>query len=127
MKKILIVDDDPVSVKLIEFTLVKKGYTVIVCREGNCVIETAEKELPELAILDLNLPGRTGYELMEDFKSHSKLSSIPIIFITEQGRNSTEETLINAGAKKVYTKPFSPKKLINDIESLFCKTSNLNS
>ena len=119
MIKILIVDDDPVSAKLIEYTLLKNAYTVIVCTDGAEVIEQVEKEKPALIILDLYLPNKTGLELTKELRANPEFSATPIIIITEQGRDSISDQLINAGAWSVYTKPFSPIQLINRIKDIF--------
>lgn len=124
VKKILIADDDPVQVKLLEFNLKKFGYEIITCREGLCVQPRALEEGPDLAILDLMLPGKSGLELIRDFKNDSQLSELPIIVITGQGKDSTKDELLASGADCVFTKPFSPKVLIAKINELANRTTS---
>ena len=118
MKTILIADDDPVMVKLLEFNLKRAGYRVEICREGLSVAAKAHDVSPNLAIFDLMLPGRSGLELIKDFKDHDELVTIPIIVVTGQGKGSTRHELLDAGANTVFTKPFSPTILINSISEL---------
>ena len=118
MSNILIADDDPVMVKLLEFNLKRSGYSVTVCREGLSVMPRALDHRPVLAIFDLMLPGRSGLELIHDFKESDDLSDIPIIVVTGQGKGSTKQELLGAGASTVFTKPFSPTILINRIHEL---------
>lgn len=120
-EKILIADDDPVAIKLLEHTLKDTRYALIVCREGFCVQALIEEEKPVLAILDLMLPGKSGLEIIEDLKKDSKdafLLALPIIVITQQGKRCTKNQLLAAGASSVFTKPFSPKLLLARINEL---------
>jgi DNA-binding response OmpR family regulator len=118
MKTILIADDDPVMVKLLEFNLKRAGHRVEICREGLSVVAKACDVRPDLAIFDLMLPGRSGLELIVDFKGDGELAEIPIIVVTGQGKGSTRHELLKAGASTVFTKPFSPTILINRISEL---------
>lgn len=118
MAKILIADDDPVMVKLFEFSFRKAGHELIVCREGMSVPERARAESPDVAIFDLMLPGLSGLELIRLFKGEDGLRDIPILVVTGQGRDSTRDELQEAGAASVFTKPFSPSVLLARIEEL---------
>lgn len=118
MKKILIADDDPVMIKLFEFSLKRAGYELVVCREGLSVVERAHETLPQAAIFDLMLPGRSGQELIRAFQADAVLKGIPIIVVTGQGKESTEGTLLSDGARYVFTKPFSPSVLVSTLGEL---------
>lgn len=118
MKKILIADDDPMMVKLLEFNLRRAGFELIVCREGTTVCARAQAEQPDLIILDVMLPGRTGLELVGDIKADPNLAGLPVLIVTSEGKNSTLDGLLAAGAANVYTKPFSPTMLIDRIRQL---------
>jgi len=122
MKKILIADDDPMMVKLLEFNLRRAGYTVVICREGLSVCACAQAEHPDLAILDVMLPGRTGLELLQDFHAEPALASLPVVIVTSEGKSSTQDDLLAAGARNVYTKPFSPTMLLERVRQLLGET-----
>lgn len=115
-KTILVADDDPVMLKLLQFNLGRAGFHIVSCNEGASVLETALAANPSVALLDYLLPGRTGLELIEDFKNDPSLAAIPIIIVTGQGKGSTRNELIAAGAVEVFTKPFSPSLLIETIQ-----------
>jgi len=123
MKTILIADDDPMMAKLLEFNLRKAGYTVLVCREGLSVCERARTEHPDLIMLDVMLPGRTGLELVHDIKADPALMAIPVVIVTSEGKGSTQDELLAAGAANVYTKPFSPTMLLERVRQLLGETS----
>jgi two-component system alkaline phosphatase synthesis response regulator PhoP len=118
MTKLLIADDDPVMVKLLEFNLRRGGFTLVQCREGLSVVTQAREHKPSLAIFDYMLPGRSGLELIQDFRSDPELEHTPIIVVTGQGKGSTKDELLAAGANEVFTKPFSPTLLLNRINEL---------
>lgn len=118
MNTILIADDDPVMVKLLEFNLKRGGYQLVQCREGLSVVEQARSHSPSLAIFDYMLPGRSGLELIQDFRGDPDLKPIPIIVVTGQGKGSTKNELLDAGANEVFTKPFSPTVLLSRIKQL---------
>jgi DNA-binding response OmpR family regulator len=118
MKKILIADDDPMMVKLLEFNLRRAGYDLIICREGATVCARARAEHPDLVILDVMLPGRTGLELVGDIKGDPALAALPVLIVTSEGKNTILDSLLAAGAANVYTKPFSPTMLIDRVRQL---------
>ncbi|MGF1451930.1 MAG: response regulator transcription factor [Opitutales bacterium] len=118
MSKILIADDDPVMVKLFEFNLKRSGFELVLCREGSAVVPQARATSPHLAIFDYMLPGRSGLELIQDFRGDDDLQALPIIVVTGQGKGSTRQELLDAGADEVFTKPFSPTVLIARIREL---------
>jgi DNA-binding response OmpR family regulator len=118
MKKILIADDDPMMVKLLEFNLRRAGYAIVICRDGVSVCARALDEKPDLAILDVMLPGRTGLEILRDFQADPMLAELPVIIVTSEGKGSTQDDLLAAGARNVYTKPFSPTLLLERVRQL---------
>jgi len=122
MKKILIADDDPMMVKLLEFNLRRAGFDLVVCREGSTVCARAHAEHPDLVILDVMLPGRTGLELVADIKADPQLAALPVLIVTSEGKNSILDGLLAAGAANVYTKPFSPTMLIDRVRELLGET-----
>ncbi|HVY68504.1 MAG TPA: response regulator [Verrucomicrobiae bacterium] len=123
MKTILIADDDPMMVKLLEFNLRRAGYVVLVCREGLSVCEKARAHRPDLVILDVMMPGRTGLELLGDFKADPALANLPVLVVTSEAKSSTESDLLKAGALNVYTKPFSPTMLLDRVRQLLGEPS----
>jgi DNA-binding response OmpR family regulator len=112
MKTVLIADDDPVMVKLMEYNLRRAGFGVLVCHEGLSVFARVKAERPDLIMLDVMLPGRSGLELLRDIKADSELANLPVVVVTSQGKNSTQDELMAAGALNVFTKPFSPTMLM---------------
>ncbi|MGE9297033.1 MAG: response regulator transcription factor [Puniceicoccales bacterium] len=118
MSTILIADDDPLMIRLYEFTLKRTDHRLIICREGLAAARLARTEEPDLAIIDLMLPGKSGFELIQEFREDEKLVTLPVIVVTGRGEHQVHEDLRNAGVDRVFTKPFAPSLLLSAIEEL---------
>ena len=118
MKNVLIAEDDAVMVRLLEYTLKKSGFNTIICRDGSSVFSRISARKPDLGIFDLMLPGKSGLELIREFKADSELARVPLIVVTGQGKGSTKDELLAAGAVSVFTKPFSPTALMARVNEL---------
>ena len=118
MKNVLIAEDDAVMVRLLEYTLKKSGFNTIICRDGSSVFSRISARKPDLGIIDLMLPGKSGLELIREFKADSELARVPLIVVTGQGKGSTKDELLAAGAVSVFTKPFSPTALMARVNEL---------
>ena len=113
--KILIADDDRDLLGLIAFTLTQAGYLVVKASDGPSAIHAFKGESPDLAVLDINMPGASGFQVCEAIRSQSR---IPIMMLTVRGE---EEDLIKAldlGADDYLTKPFSPRTLLARLKAL---------
>ena len=113
--KILIADDDRDLLGLIAFTLTQAGYLVVKANDGPSAIHAFKGESPDLAVLDINMPGASGFQVCEAIRSQSR---IPVMMLTVRGE---EEDLIKAldlGADDYLTKPFSPRTLLARIKAL---------
>ena len=113
--KILIADDDRDLLGLIAFTLTQASYLVVKASDGPSAIHAFKGEQPDLAVLDINMPGASGFQVCEAIRSQSR---IPIMMLTVRGE---EEDLIKAldlGADDYLTKPFSPRTLLARIKAL---------
>ena len=117
MPTILVADDDPIMIKLYELNLKKAGYRVLSCTDGDRVLEIIKTETPDVAVLDYILPKKTGLELLSAFRLNPKWQNLPLIIITAQGKESTKNELLQAGATHVFTKPFSPTALLQSIKT----------
>lgn len=118
MSLILIADDDPLMIRLLEFNLKRAGHALCVCRDGLEVEQTARGHRPDLAILDVMLPGKSGLELIRDFRASESFADLPVIVVTGHGETQVHEDLMAAGANRVFTKPFAPSLLLATINEL---------
>ncbi|WP_309399234.1 response regulator [Cerasicoccus maritimus] len=118
MSTILIADDDPLMIRLLEFNLKRIKCKLIVCREGLGAEQLLKTERPDMAIIDVMLPGKSGLELIQFVRSEPKLASMPLIVVTGHGETQVHEELLAAGANRVFTKPFAPSLLQSAVQEL---------
>jgi PAS domain S-box-containing protein len=117
--KILIVDDDPYNVLLVTEMMSQQGFEFISARDGYEALEVAEKELPNLIILDWNMPRLDGLETLKALKQNASLRDIPVIMLT--GIMASSENLMTAmseGAIDFVSKPFNKVELLSRIKSM---------
>ena len=110
--RILIIDDQPFMIKLIQYNLKKEGYITITETDGLKAYNEIEKINPDLIILDIRMPKISGTELCRKFRAKDSLKETPILFLTGQIAEKDSPALQNSGATDFMTKPFSPAELI---------------
>ena len=123
MPKILIADDEPSLRLLVRATLsTNKSYELIEAFDGSEALVKAQKEKPDLILLDVMMPGLSGFEVCERLKNNPDTKNILIIILTAKGQQSDKDWAISVGADYFLTKPFSPTELFNLIEKILLKT-----
>lgn len=121
-KSILVVDDDPDMVLAIETALQDSGATLIKANDGNTALSLAESEKPDLIILDLMLPKRSGLLVLEKLKARKPLGSKPyVIMITGNTGTRHRQYAETLGADTYLTKPFRMDKLVEAAQTLLSK------
>jgi DNA-binding response OmpR family regulator len=113
--KVLVVDDDPELRPLIGFALRQAGYVVLEAPSGEAALEQLDRELPELLILDVNLPGIDGFEVLRRVRERVAL---PILMLTVRGEEEDVVRGLDLGADDYLTKPFSPRTLTARVRAL---------
>ena len=122
--KLLIIEDDPTAMRLIEYTLKQRGYQVMTTRNGLEGIITAQKEEPDLIILDIMLPGIDGFEVCKRLRTGTQTARIPILIISAKIQKEDINTGFRAGADDYLCKPASPSEIITRVENLLGKKSS---
>ncbi|MFN1835329.1 response regulator transcription factor [Balneola sp. MJW-20] len=113
--KILVVEDEPSLIFTLRDTLESEGYEVFVSEEGTGALEMAKEHEPDLMILDIMLPGKSGYEIAEEVRA-SKMT-FPIIMLTAKDQEVDKVKGLNVGADDYLTKPFGVKELLARIQA----------
>jgi DNA-binding response OmpR family regulator len=119
MNKILLVDDEPNIVMALEYTLKKKGYDVLIARDGEEALQIFQNNKPCLVVLDIMMPKMDGFEVLEQIKK-DKNDTSKVIFLSAKNKKEDIQKGLNAGADDYFTKPFSTKKLLEKIQTI-CK------
>jgi CheY-like chemotaxis protein len=117
-KKILICDDDPVILRLLQVNLEIEGYDVVVARHGEEAVTMALEETPDLVILDIMMPRMDGYEACAKIRSHEDTREVPVVFLSARAQQSDIDKGRAYGVSDYLTKPFDPTDLLEVIERL---------
>ena len=117
-KKILIVDDEPEIIDLLEMRLNRYGYKIITAFDGMEGLEKARKEIPDLIILDVMMPRMDGYSVCRMLKYDEKYKKIPIIIFTSRSQEADKVTGKEVGADAYVPKPFEPDHLVKEVKRL---------
>ena len=118
-KKILIADDEPDILEIIQFNLQQEGYEVITSKSGDDAIEQAKRHLPDLIILDVMMPGKNGIEVCNILRNMPTFKKTLIVFLTAMSDEGTQIQGLETGADDYLNKPIRPKVLVSKINSLF--------
>jgi DNA-binding response OmpR family regulator len=117
-KRILVADDEPNIVTALEFVLTRGGYVVQVARNGEEVLRLIERDPPDLVLLDVMMPLRSGYEVCERIRSRAEWRAVKIVMLSAKGRDGEVSRGLGAGADLYVTKPFSTRELMRRIGEL---------
>jgi len=113
--KILVVDDEPDVVSLIERTLAAEGFQVVSAYDGIGALDLASTERPDLVLLDIMMPMMSGYEVCQTLKSNPATQNIPIVCLSSAHSPDARNHALKAGAATLITKPFLPAELVAQI------------
>jgi DNA-binding response OmpR family regulator len=122
-KKILVVDDELDQVELISFNLRKAGFSVATAMNGIEALDKARSILPDLILLDLRLPELDGFAVCETLRRGMATASIPILMLTAVSGELGRLNAVVSGADDYITKPFSPKDLVDRVNTWISKPS----
>ena len=117
-ERILVVDDEEDILELVRFNLAREGYPIICTTSGEESLKIAQKEHPDLIVLDLMLPGIDGLDVAKALKNDPKTRDIPIIMLTAKGEEADIVTGLELGADDYVTKPFSPRILVARVRAV---------
>jgi two-component system alkaline phosphatase synthesis response regulator PhoP len=122
-QRILVVDDEPDIVELLNYNLTKEGYEVRTANNGQKAIEVAKEFLPQLILMDIMMPKMDGVEATRKIKDVPKLREVHVIFLTARAEEYSEVAAFEAGADDYITKPIKPRALLSRVTSFFRKGS----
>lgn len=117
-QKILVADDEPNIVISLEYLLKREGYTVLIARDGQEALEAIAREKPDLVLLDVMMPKKTGFEVCQALRASDDLQAIKILMLTAKGRDTDVAKGLALGADAYITKPFSTRELVLKVAEL---------
>ena len=117
-KKVLIADDEQNIVISLEFLMKREGFEVVVANDGEEAIRRIRADQPDLVLLDVMMPKKSGFEVCQEVKSDPALGAVRILMLTAKGRDTEVSKGLGLGADGYMTKPFSTKELLAEVRKL---------
>ncbi|HEY9302290.1 MAG TPA: response regulator transcription factor [Phormidium sp.] len=124
-KKLLLIDDDPNLILLVQDYLEFRGYEVITAENGREALEVLEHENPDLIICDVMMPEMDGYTFVKHVRENPLTNWIPVLFLSAKGQSQDKVKGLNTGADVYMVKPFEPEELVAQVESSLKHTERL--
>ena len=115
---ILVADDEPFMVRLLQYQLEKAGYSTVTARDGREAVELATTGRPRLAILDVMMTPMDGLSALREIRENAATRGLPVILLTASAHQQVRDSAESGGATLFFTKPFSPTKLLEAVRQL---------
>jgi len=116
-KKILVVDDTPANLQLLTATFTKQGYQILPAISGKVALNVVQKLLPDLILLDINMPNMNGYEVCEHLKANERTRDIPVIFVSALSETFDKVKAFTVGGVDYVTKPFQTEEVLARVKT----------
>lgn len=116
--RVLICDNEEVLRTLVRGALAIGDYEIVEARDGDESVELARACEPDLIVLDMMMPGRTGVEVLQELRAEERFADTPVIMLTARAQTADREAAVEAGASHFLPKPFSPLALANLVDEL---------
>ena len=123
-RKILVIEDEPYTVRLIKYTLEQEGYQVVSAPNGLEGLRKAQNEEPDLILLDVMLPGMDGFEICERLRAEPETAQLPILMLSAKAREIDKATGHKVGANDYLTKPADPSEITGKVQTLLAQTKH---
>ena len=118
MGRVLVVDDEPDVLLLCRLNLQQRGHELLEAADGSAALEIARELHPDVIVLDLMLPGISGYDVLEALQRDAETTNIPVLVLTAKSLRADRERSHGLGASAFLTKPFLPNELCEMVDSL---------
>ena len=116
--RVLLIEDEPNIIEAIRFILSREGWRVDTCSDGGNALAAVRNRNPDLVILDVMLPNRSGYDILSDMRADEAMRDIPVMMLTARGQKKDKELADRLGVNKFMTKPFSNAEMLASAREL---------
>lgn len=117
-KKVILIEDERNIIEAISFILSRDGWEVNTHSNGHDAVDAIRNRMPDLVILDVMLPGRSGFDILQDIRADGELGDTPVLMLTARGQDKDREMAERAGASRYMTKPFSNAEVLEAVREL---------
>lgn len=117
-KRVLLIEDEPNIIEAIRFILAREGWQVDTHADGTTAFARVQKTRPDLVILDVMLPGRSGFDILRDIRADEGLGALPILMLTAKGQLKDREMAERMGVSRFMAKPFSNTEVLASVRDL---------
>lgn len=116
--QVLLIEDEPNIIEAIKFILSREGWHVHTHSNGEDAAEVVRRRAPDVLILDVMLPGRSGYDILRELREDAAMAALPVLMLTARGQSRDREMAERAGASRFMTKPFSNAEVLDAVRAL---------
>lgn len=117
-RRVLLIEDEPNIIEAVSFILSRDGWTVHTHSDGASAVERVRAHPPDLVILDAMLPGRSGYDILQELRGAEATRNLPVMMLTARGQARDRELALSLGATHFMTKPFSNAEVLDRVRAL---------
>lgn len=115
---VLVIEDEPNIIEAISFILSREGWHVATHSNGEDAADIVRSRAPDVLILDVMLPGRSGYDILRELRGDAATENLPVLMLTARGQSKDREMAERAGASRFMTKPFSNAEVLEAVRAL---------
>lgn len=117
-RRVLLIEDEPNIIEAISFILSRDGWTVHTHDDGETAVDRVRSLPPDLIILDVMLPGRSGFDILRDLRQRDETAALPVMMLTARGQAKDRDMAMDLGATMFMTKPFSNADVLENVRRL---------
>ncbi|MDE0969206.1 MAG: response regulator [Octadecabacter sp.] len=117
-QRVLLIEDEPNIIEAISYILTKDGWTVHTHSDGETAMSKVMQRVPDLIILDVMLPGKSGYDILRELRAQAETKDVPVMMLTARGQSKDREMATSLGATQFMTKPFSNAEVLKSVRAL---------
>lgn len=118
MQRVLLIEDEPNIAEALSFLLSREGLSVATHSDGEDAAEVAHREQPDLVILDVMLPNKSGFDILRELRAAPDTAQVPVMMLTAKGQDKDRTRAQDAGANLFMTKPFSNEDIVSSVKRL---------
>ena len=115
---VLLIEDEPNIIEAIRFILSRDGWRVDTHSDGLTAVDAVRARRPDLIVLDVMLPNRSGYDILNDLRADAEFKDLPVLMLTARGQKKDRELAEKLGASRFMTKPFSNGEVLETVRAL---------